>query len=562
MSRNIRISTVGFELAALHRGSRDFAELADAFCKSAGENLVPICRSLLTDLEAENSQSLLAAILGHSRRADAFDLLKELAAKGQQPPPRPELFASAVYSIGMLNSDQRAPYLFKLFRETPGAGDNIATKFGTGLMAAIGMCGKEGVAILREAALSHLDPEFQIDRDEGLRAFRWSYLGLVSSPEAFEDLKAIAEKDSDLRLRGMAIAALGQSPNFNNRAYLAELYARAQSPDIKRAILESLHDAANTYRDEWAASRGQMTGSMNGILKATKVPSGDEYIDYAAVWLASVTGSPESVKFVQDWIRAASTGTYDYSDLEWNSVAVRVLAVQGASLESMNTFLGDKLIRRDRVYNLCNWLLDSPAQTGGMKTAREFIDYVNTVEAMDGTFLNCLIALGRIPEAKAETESCIDRLLAREQGEWRLHVINAAQGAGGVALRPLENVIRTSSALPEVLQATSAYLKSMLQGSELPGDLRERMKSLFSPQSLESFQNGALAPHYDSPAALAVAVGLYFGRFGTPQDLSLLERLPRLLNSVALREDRLETFRRDLAEECARAADAIRLRTD
>ncbi|HEY3123826.1 MAG TPA: hypothetical protein VGK70_07150, partial [Thermoanaerobaculia bacterium] len=202
LARGMRPGFMAMSLANLHRNNRAFQDMADAFCKQAGDDLVPICREILNGCTSDASSSLVAAILGHSRRVDAFDLLKELSAKGQGPPESRELFGSAVYSIGMIKSAESAPFLLKLYSEIPGARNSLATKFGTPLMAAIGMCGKEGVAILKESALAELTPDNQPEPGEGLRAFRWSHLGLVSSHDAFADLKVIAEGDSDIRLRG------------------------------------------------------------------------------------------------------------------------------------------------------------------------------------------------------------------------------------------------------------------------------------------------------------------------------------------------------------------------
>jgi hypothetical protein len=71
-----------------------------------------------------------------------------------------------------------------------------------------------------------------------------------------------------------------------------------------------------------------------------------------------------------------------------------------------------------------------------------------------------------------------------------------------------------------------------------------------------------LGPNAQSPGTFARTVGLYFSKFGTTQDVAWLETLPRLMSNVrGLRDDYLASFRRELAWECARAADAIRLRS-
>src|SRR6185503_19108295 len=133
----------------------------------------------------------------------------------------------------------------------PDARKNVAERFGTPLMAAIGMCGDEGVRVLKEAALVELKSEDQPTWEEGLRWYRWSHLGLVNSPEAFTELKSIASQESDIRLRGMAIAAMGQSSDPEQRAYLAELYGQDSSPEIRRSILEALRDGAGSSSVEW-----------------------------------------------------------------------------------------------------------------------------------------------------------------------------------------------------------------------------------------------------------------------------------------------------------------------
>jgi hypothetical protein len=557
LAKAMRPGFIALSLAALHRGNPAFIEMADAFCAQAGDDLVPICRDLLSDLGSEASAALVAAILGHSRRGDAFDLLKELAVKGKGPPESPELFASAVYSIGMLRSDKRVPYLLGLFRETPNAGASVSSKFGTALMAAVGMCGKEGVAMLREAALNNLDPKMQIEPDEGLRSFRWSYLGLVSSPEALGELKSIADRDPDIRLRGMAIAALGQSPDAGQRAYLSELYLRDDNPEIRRAILESLHDGAKVSQAEWEGMRDRMAGPLASILKATKVPSGNEHLDAAAIFLAAKSGHSE---YVNDWIRAASGGAYAAGDVDWIDMAVHALAVQGGSADRIDELLeGKGVSKRDRVSYLVSMQNQSESAIGGLAVARELIDYAESAPNRDGAFLNCFHALGKMPEAREEVEACLDRLMAREGG--RIPAIQAAQSAGEAGLRPLEKVIRNSGELPVVLHASQAYLRSLPEGAVLDPAVDERMKTIFSSRAIESFHAGVQGAHNESPGAFARTVGLYFGRFGTARDLAWLESLPRLLNNLPnAGQDQVARFRQELAWECARAADAIRLR--
>lgn len=560
----MRPGYVALSLNALHRGNGDFIEMADAFCKQAGDNLVPICRGLLSDLESESSSALVAAILGHSKREDAFDLLKELLEQGKGPPESRELFSSAVYSIGMIRSPQSAPFLLKLYSETPDARKSFSERFGTPLMAALGMCGSEGVRVLKEAALMELKSEDQPTWEEGLRWYRWSHLGLVNSPEAFGELKSIASQESDIRLRGMAIAAMGQSSDPEQRAYLAELYSRDTSPEIRRAILEALRDGAGSSSIEWEAMRTRLAGPLASILKDTRLPSGNEMTDYAAISLACAANTPESAAYMNEWIRVASNGAYGASEYDWIDIAVRALAAQGASMDRIDALLeGKGVSAQDRISYLSGLVNFSMAPAGGTKHVREIIDYLDKAKERDATFFNALHALGRIPEAQEELETCIDRMVAREQGGWRINSIKAAESAGEAGLRPLERLIRTSQELPEILQASQVYLSALPQGVDLNTDVGDRMRALFSSRAIESFLNGVLAPHSESPGAFARTVGLYFSRFGTPQDIAWLDRLPQLMNGVRnVREDHLARFRQELAWECARAADAIRLRSN
>jgi len=507
---------------------------------------------------------LVAAILGHSRCAEGFDLLKELAEKGQGPPALEDLHASSVYSIGLIRSPQSAPYLSKLFSETPDARKNFGEKFGTPLMAAVGMCGKEGVALLKEAALTEISPDLRPDTDEGLRPYRWSYLSLVDSPEAFADLKTIASQDPDIRLRGMAITAMGQSSDPEQRAYLAELYARDDAPEIRRAILESLNDGASSSPADWAAMRDRMAGPLASILKSTRLPSGNEYVDYATIYLASAAGTPEAKKYVDDWLRTAASGAYDAESF-WIDIAIHALASQGASPERVDALLqAGGVTPSDRLYYLASFQNEVAAPVGGLAWAREFMAALDKSpgSAFDGHFLNCLGALGRIPEARDEIEGCIERLIQRAEGPDRLRFIHAVQSAGEVSLRPLEKVIRNSSDLSEMLGATQGYLLTLPESGVLDPALGDRMKSLFSSRALGAFSAGALGARYGSTTVFARTVGLYFSRFGTPQDLAWLESLPRTLNDPRnVREDQLKAFRDVLASECARAADAIKLRS-
>ena len=92
--------------------------------------------------------------------------------------------------LGTMRAEERlAAFLLNLFSKTPGARSSVAGKFGTPLMAALGMCGKEGIAALRESALAELAPDFQPEPDEGLRAFNVDriYAGEVRTGDELAD---------------------------------------------------------------------------------------------------------------------------------------------------------------------------------------------------------------------------------------------------------------------------------------------------------------------------------------------------------------------------------------
>jgi hypothetical protein len=216
---------------------------------------------------------------------------------------------------------------------------------------------------------------------------------------------------------------------------------------------------------------------------------------------------------------------------------------------------------KDRLYYLASLQLRSETPVGGPKLARELIDEIEKAREVDGRVLNFLTALGRMPEAKEEISRCVDRLIERAPDPQRINFINAAESVGASGMRPLERVIKEAGDPRWVLHASQAYLHVLPEGTELDPELRDRMRSLFSSQSLRTFHGEALGANNTSPGAFAQTVGLYFGRFGTTQDLAWLESLPRLMNDAHnIRADYLARFREELAWECARAADAIRLR--
>ncbi|HZL71480.1 MAG TPA: HEAT repeat domain-containing protein [Planctomycetota bacterium] len=556
---------IALNLGALHRSDRRFRDMADAFCRQAGDDLVPICRELLLEGTSQHSAVLISMILGHSRRPEAFTLLQELVTRGRGSPETDDLFSSAVYSIGMIRSPQSAPFLLKLYSDSPGAQSSVVGKFGSALMAAIGMCGREGLVALKESAIRDLPQDWQPDPDEGLRAFKWSHLGLVDSPEAFSGLKAIAEGESDIRLRGMAIAAMGQSSDPAQRASLADLFLRDDNPMIRRAIVESLGDAARSSPEEWTAMRDRMAGPLTSILKSARVPSGDEMLDYGLAYLAGESRVPEATRFVDEWIRLASAGMYE-GQFDWRGVAAQVLARQGASPDRFEEFLASQknLSAVERVDLLEEFYLKSPA--AGDAPAAHVEAMIRRIEAgpsPERLPYNLFAALGRIPGAMEETSRCAEAMIARApDAASRIGAINDAVAAGGFAAPALEKAIHSADDLSVLLHATAAYLEVIPDDTAPEAAARNRMKSLFSPESLRAFNGGKLGSHEGNIRALTKAVGLYFGRFGTHEDLAWLESLPQsMAGPQGIRADYLAYFRRQLASECARAADAIRLRS-
>lgn len=554
----------GLSIAAVHRANPRFRAMAESFCRLAGEKLVPICRELLSDCESEASAFMIAALLGHSRRPDAFDLLEELAMRGQGPPALTDLYASAIYSIGMIRSPRSAPYLLKLYAETPGAQCSLAGKFGTPLMAAIGMLGREGVSILKESALRELTPEYQPTPEEGLRAFRWTHLGLINSPEANAELKSIAEREPDSRVRGMAIAAMGQSVDPEQRAYLADLYSRDQDPVIRRAVVEALLDGISASHDEWNGMRERMSGPLTSILKASRLPSGDELLDYSVIRLAAETSGPESMKVIDDWIRVATQGGYE-GEYFWHGIAAGALARQGASPERFDSFLSAQksLSPQDRTYLLAQYYLESsPSTVAPTPHVAEMIRALEGADLEGSTAHNLLVALSRIPNARKEVSGCLEGLIARSpDAETKIAYLDSGMW-GTMNLAPaLERTIKATDDLSVLLHASRAYLHLLPPEVPLEPGIRDRIKALFTAESLRAVTGENLAKRWSTPGALVQAIGLYFNRFGTPQDLPWLDSLPRTFNPMELRADRVEGFQSQLAWECTRAADAIRLRT-
>jgi RNA polymerase sigma factor (sigma-70 family) len=554
----------GHSIAAVHRMNPRFHALAESFCRLAGEDLVPICRELLSDCESEASAFMIAALLGHSRRHDAFDLLEKLATRGQGPPALSDLYASAIYSIGMIRSPRSAPYLLKLYSETPGAQSSLAGKFGTPLMAAIGMLGREGVVILKESALRELTPEYQPTAEEGLRAFRWTHLGLINSPEALTELKLIAEREPDVRVRGMAIAAMGQSVDPEQRAYLADLYSRDQDPVIRRAVVEALLDGISASHDEWNSMRERMAGPLASILKASRLPSGDEMLDYSVIRLAAETRSPESIKVIDDWIRVATQGGYE-GEYFWHGIAVSALARQGASPERLDSFLSAQksLTPHDRAYIMAQYYLESsPSTVAPTPHVAELIRALEGADPKESTAHNLLIALSRIPNAREEASGCLEGLIARSpDAETKIAYIDAGMW-GTMNLAPaLEKSIKTTDDLSVLLHASRTYLHLLPAEVPLESGIRDRIKALFTAETLHAITGEKFAERWSTPGALVKAIGLYFNRFGTPKDLPWLDSLPRTFgNPVGLRADLVDGFQSQLAWECTRAADAIRLR--
>ena len=551
-NRRLDVGFTALQLMNLHRANPDFRSLAEAFCATAGPDLVPICKEILGDCKSATGRGLVAALLGHSRRPESFELLKQLYEEGRNSSSR-DLQSSAIYSMGLLRAPQSAPFLFKLFTDSAESNRNISEKFGTPLMAAIGLCGKEAVPLLRDSALKGLSPEMQPDEDEGLRMFRWGHLSLVDSPEAFPELKSIAAQDSDIRLRGMAISALGQSTDPEQRAYLADLYARDEDQLIRRTILEALNDGADYGSLGWADMRDRMAGPLAFILKSTRLPTGDESTDYAAIRLASSLGTPEAIRFIEDWIQTASKGIYPENPY-WKHWGIEALARSGISSHRMESILQTLAVSdEDRLYFMCELQTLSPNPPSGAELTTAWMEALERTEkhkADPYSMYPYWQALGKSSVDPGEFEKCIDRMFSSENRLWRRNSIGYAGLAGTVALGPLSRHLRTSEDPIEKLLTAGAYLRIQKDGEFPDVDVQSELKALFSHSSLEA--NG------DSGSHFADTVGIYFTRFGTAKDLEWLESLSSKL-AIQLRQP--QNYFESLTSECARAADAIRLRS-
>lgn len=550
-------------LASIHRSSSHFNRFVREFCDRAGRDLLPICKQLIEDSESSASKFLLSAILGHAKPPGAFAILKDMVEYEKDRPDPPDVLACAYYSIGMIGAPESGPFLLKAFNE---ANDASPSLHGHALMSAMGLSGNTAVPVLRELARKNLEPEDQPEPAEGLRVFQNQFLGFVSSPGAFNELVAIAQQESDQRIRAMAIAAIGQSTDVEQRKFLGDLYLTNTDPLVRRAIVDALRGPANSYPEEWARFRPHLDESISSILKATPLPSGYPGLDYALITLASHAKSEESAKYIDSWISKCNTRNLYGDSRLWAQIAASAMGAQDANSERIRDFLlaVNPTHPKEQMYLVLGAYRQrefGSEHEGNLERIRTFL---RTTEKPDAMTQNTLSAMRNVESIHSEVNGAIDRMMERAATPLgRIDVIEAAEGAGQNALTSIERIMTSSADTMSVLHASKVFLRITDKDFLPSNSVMRTLQSFYARDNLENLDIELLASNMKSPAAFAEGIGLYYSRFGRVQDVAWLRSLPGIMFRSSRIADRSEDrFRERLTRECTRAIDCIKWRAD
>ncbi len=543
-------------LRMLHSGDyADFEAFVRDFRDAAGADLVAIAEGLVAETSSPHAKCLIAAMLGHARDPASLPLLKKLLAEGAST----EVSSTALYSIGRLGTSDAGEFLVDLWRSlgersTPGNLDRQPEDLRDVTAAALGLCGKVGVDLLYEAAAAHL----KLAGVQAASYFGNSELALVSSAEAFDRLKAIAEEDADPRLRMMAIAAIAKSPSLEQRKYLALLYGSTQDPAIRKAIVRELLSQRNCGQTAWMTAP-EHAETFDYIVSRSKVPSGDRELDGSLLLAAGRSRTPEAMRFVDQMLETLPEA-FGTTPQESRSYIGAAFGLSGPTPDRIETWLRTRgLAARERAEALMavHW-------SGGLPLTHppfveDLLAYASQAGPVDFRVTNAghLLLLRSSDVTEAQISDALARRFAvTPDPAERTKILDAIARSADISECRMPRTFLLSvivgDEMQSRIQAARLYLRSGDAASSTPPSA---LAAVAGRAAVDAMDTTAIAKTWQGRAALCELIGGYYARYGQPSDVAWLGQLAQTLPGLPP-EDRTA-----LREQCTRAIDAIHLRS-
>lgn len=529
-----RADMLSRHLEAMHGGaSPEFRRFAREFLTAAGDDAIPIVKSLIEECASDEAKFLMAAVLGETRSPDAIPVLKDLIAKG----PGLQVTASALYSIGMSRTRDGLDYLTGWLTT---ARESKSKDLGVLLIPAL-----SSIALHGADSLDVMVAEARRRGDEQYPS-KAEVVAMIRGADAAERLRQIYSDETDWALRQGAAMALGSSARAEDLEWMARTeYART-------ALL-----AARNIPDIWEPTADLRRSLAERVLSTKADPERHLHLaqllpaDKARAIYERVTSMTDFGIDPRAFLISVVTAFADQPDLDVR--LTRMLAESGLTPHD-----------QQRVVEIGVEQSSIPGKDvgGGPMVARLLAQVKDPANPWN------LVQLAMPPVMKSGiSESSLSTALTEG---WRASAIgprnsllgSVMQGAypsfGSLRFTQPEQflaaVLREESEPAIKLRAAYAYL--VLGEPENPDPQAMRAISFI----VESRDTSGTAP-VEVSWTLPPLLGNWYARFGGMEDIPKLQSLPDLIAMSHSSEYR-GTLRDSLKREMTRAIDAIKLRAN
>jgi hypothetical protein len=540
-------------LEAMHGGaSPEFREFSRAFIAAAGDELIPLVKSLLAECASEEAKFLLAGVLGEARKPEAISLLQDLINQGPGGPA----VGSALYSIGMARAPEGLAYLKSWLATSKKSGSKDHALLVGPALAAIGQHGLASFDFMMSEALARRDQQFPS---------MGQVIGAIRGVDAVEKLRELYGGDPSWSVKYGAALALGSEPSA--------LEFLAEQPDPTLAGYALL--AGREIPDIWNTTASKRAEIAERLLSSNGVPSGNVAKDSKYLLAASLL-SREAARPLYDSLSSSVPENPGEDHKTWLTNLIAAFADQ-PDLDVRVNELG-------KAWNITPFELQRAIEVGvlrgalpgrGVGATKLVQDLIATAAVVDPIAAKVtkggkpMVSTSITMSAVLRTGIAESSLSGALEEAWRGSTTSEAKA------RLVDAVLRGAypfNPAREGLQWThpEGFLETALRESPSPAAAFAYVVTA-SPATPDAAALQAIADiihgnQWDagsSPTAwrlIAPVIGGYFGRWGTAADIPKLQSIPAAFPYPAgWTPQQAEALRADLLRETRRAIDAIRL---
>jgi hypothetical protein len=525
-----------------------------------GNSFAPAVQGLLETMKSPSYRSVLLLMLGAGQCTESLSLLKDTLAAA----PDPLTMNAAAYSLGVMRSNEAFEFLSK-YHET--LLHNAADLRGLIKVVQAGLAanGEKAIPLLlaglkADAAASIAKDGAPENYEASLTGYHNAWLAHLRIDRVPDSFREALKGDLEPRVRHNLLFALAANKSAETYQFLADTLRDNPDPLVKSSVLQAVFETlarpvenASRRSEEVRPALEKMLHDAGSIDRVTYTMAD------SLLFIASKLDSDTSRQWVQNLIQRDLGALYgDNAPQLRSTIAWRLGFVQdGEAL--LQQLLKTTPDADEAAVLQANYYRNSNVAFTSKEAVQSLLTSMTKFKPDSPDFFVRLTALERAGTSQEAVAAAFQNAYSdAEQPGSRFRILVGAGNLGEASASFLQSVVRSQDGL--VLRVLAAdQLLRVSSDANLQEKLWADMRSVLAPVNPVGGD-----VFYTMAAGRNMYGDLirdYYSRFGTPQDVPLLDALPNLVSfDSRAPEDWVTYYRSSLKTECLKAQDAISLK--